>query len=109
MTRTPGHGLPSAAIRRPSRLPPFAGAARYAGVSCLPIAMSKSRRLQKDTGQAFPRGNAAESMSNRFAEDVAKRLWSFAAQFREANDPDKVFRSALRLGCSAFEATDGCV
>jgi signal transduction histidine kinase len=71
--------------------------------------MSKSRRLQKDIGQASPPGNAADGISNRFAESVAKRLWSFAAQFREANDPDKVFRSALRLGCSAFGAIDGCV
>jgi signal transduction histidine kinase len=38
-----------------------------------------------------------------------KRLWSFAAQHRDANDADKVFRSALRLGFDCFGAREGCV
>jgi signal transduction histidine kinase len=41
--------------------------------------------------------------------DLLPRLWRFRTQFREGRDPEKVLRSALRLGLEFFSAHEGCV
>jgi two-component system, NtrC family, sensor kinase len=72
--------------------------------------MAKPRGQNRPTQQRaadVPIANADGSESGDL--NLTKRLWNFGAQFREGNDPDKVFRGALRLGFEHFGATEGCV
>ena len=41
--------------------------------------------------------------------DLLPYLWRFRTQFRQGRDPDKVLRTALRLGLDFFDAKEGCV
>lgn len=72
--------------------------------------MSKVRKQKKPKQTAHAgRANAADGITGDVELELMKRLWSFAAQFRNGQDADKILRSALRLGLDFFGATEGCV
>jgi len=72
--------------------------------------MSKVRKRKRSkTAESGGRANAPADITSDVELDLMKRLWSFAAQFRNGHDADKILRSALRLGLDFFDAEEGCV
>jgi len=71
--------------------------------------MAKVRGQRKLARQAPIERGSPIGNGDSASRDLTKRLWTFWAQFREGSDPDKVFRSALRLAFEHFAANEGCV
>jgi signal transduction histidine kinase len=72
--------------------------------------VSKARSRNTAAPKRPGEGNDRVAPLNRgtFA-DLLPHLWRFRTQFREGREPEKVLRSALRLGLEFFKAREGCV
>ena len=55
------------------------------------------------------RDESGSARPNEGRDDLAERLWRFRNQYREARDPEKILRGALRLAMESFRAPEGCV
>jgi two-component system NtrC family sensor kinase len=69
-------------------------------------ARSRNTPTPKRSGEA---NDGACPPSRGIFADLLPKLWHFRTQFRNGRDPEKVLRSALRLGLDFFGAHEGCV
>jgi signal transduction histidine kinase len=73
------------------------------------MAKARTRRRDVDAGHNGPNDGGKPTSAESYDSELSKKLWTFGAQFRNTNEPEKVLRSALRLGFQTFGATEGCI